>query len=67
MHLKFRFWFKNIKIWSDIGVNEFNCNCLLDDKVKHEILVTEDGAIDVALYLLYTKLLHIDNHNKRAT
>ena len=58
---------KKIKIWADIGVNPFDRKCLQDDKVKHEIAVTEDGAIDVDADPLSTKLLHIDNQNKRAT
>ena len=58
---------KYIKIWDDIGVNPFDRNCLLADKVKYEIVVTEDGAIDVEADPLSTKLLRIDNHNKRAT
>ena len=31
---------KYIKIWADIGVNPFDRNCLLYDKVKHEIVAT---------------------------
>ena len=62
------FWFeKNIKIWADIGVNPFDRNWILDDKVKHEIVVTEDGAIDIDADPLSTKLLQIENQNKRAT
>ena len=48
-----------IKIWADIGVNIFYRNCLINDKVKHEIVVTEDGAIDIDADPLSTKLLHI--------
>ena len=50
----------------DIGVNPFDRKWLLDDKVKHEVLVTEDGAIDIDAYPLSTKLLHIGNQKKRA-
>ena len=50
-----------------MGVNTFDHNCLLDYKVKHGILVTEDGAIYVDSDTLSTKLLHIENQNKIAT
>ena len=67
MHLKIPLDLKKIKIWADIGVNPFDRNCLLDEKVKHEIVVTEDDAIDVYADPLSTKLLRIDNQNERAT
>ena len=57
----------SLNLSHDIGVNPFDRNWLLDDKVKHEILVTEDGAIDVDEYPLSKKLLQIENQNKRAT
>ena len=40
---------------------------LRDDKVKHVIVVTEDGAIDADAEPLSTKLLQIENKNKIAT
>ena len=59
MHLKIPLDLKNVKIWADIGVNPFDRNCLLDDNFKHEIVVTEDGAIDVDADPLSTKFLQI--------
>ena len=48
-----------------IGVNPFDRNCLLDDKVKHEIVLTEDGAIDIDVDPLSQKLSNIENMNKQ--
>ena len=55
---------KHIKIWADVGVNPFDRNCLLDDKVKHQIVVTKDSTIDVDTDPLSTKLLKIEGMNK---
>ena len=67
MNLKIPLDFKKINIWADIGVNLFDRNCLLYGKVKHKILVTEDGVIDVDEDPLSKKLLQTENQNKRAT
>ena len=55
---------KNVNIWAEIGVNPFNRKCLQDDKVKHEIVMHEDGTIDVDADPLSVKLLEIEGVNK---
>ena len=53
----------NIAVWKEIGINTFNRNCLKDNKVKHEILILEDGTIDVDAHPLTEKLLKINREN----
>ena len=57
---------KNVKIWAKIGVNPFNRNCLLDTRGKHDIVLTEDGAIDIDADPLSQKLLGTENMNKQS-
>ena len=58
---------KNINIWAEIGVNPFTRKCLQNDKVKHEIVMQEDGTIDVDADHLSVKLLEIEGMNKTST
>ena len=54
----------NIAVWKEIGVNPFNRNCLKDNKVKHVIVIPEDGTIDVDADPLTEKLLKIKRENR---
>ena len=58
---------KNVKNWAEIGVKPFDRNYLLDDKVKHDVVVAKDGAMNIDADPLSQKLLDIVNMNKRAT
>ena len=58
---------ENIKIWATIGINPFNRKCLTDTKVKHEVVMEEDGTINVDADPLTNKLLEIEDLNKNAT
>ena len=53
----------NISVWKKIGINPFNRNCLKDNKVKHEIVILEDGTIYVETDPLTEKLLKIKIEN----
>ena len=53
----------NIYVWKEICINPFNRNCLKYDKVKHEIVILEDGTIDVDAYPFTEKLLKIKREN----
>ena len=48
-----------IAVWKEIGINPFNQNCLKDNKVKHDIVILEDGTINVDSDPLTEKLLKI--------
>ena len=50
---------KNIAVWKEIGINPFNRKCLKYKKVKHDIVILEDGTIDVDADPLTEKLLNI--------
>ena len=58
---------KDVNIWAEIWGNPFDRIYLLDDKVKHEVVLTEDGAIDIDADPLSQKLLDIENMNKWVT
>ena len=49
----------NIVVWKEIGINPFNRNSLKYNKVKYDIVILEDGTIDVDADLLTEKLLKI--------
>ena len=57
---------KNVRIWAEIGINPFDRKCLQDDKVKLEIVLCEDGAIDVDADPVGVKLQEIEDINSRA-
>ena len=57
----------NVKVWAEIGLQPFDRNCLRDDKVKHEIVITSDGTIDVDADPLGQKLSGIEILSKTAT
>jgi len=48
-------------------VNPFTRKCLQDDKVKHKIVMQEDGTIDVDADPLSVKLLENEGMNKTST
>ena len=48
-------------------MNPFTRKCLQNDKVKHEIVMQEDGTIDVDADHLSVKLLEIEGMNKTST
>ena len=53
----------NIAVWKDIGIDPFNRNCLKDNKVKHEIVILEDGTIDVDADPLTENLMKTKREN----
>jgi len=57
----------NVKVWAKIGVKLLDRNCLQDDKVRHEVVTLPDGTIDVDIDPLSTKLVSIEDLNKKAT
>jgi len=57
----------NVKVWAGIGVKPFDQNCLQDDKVRHEVVTLPDGTINVDTDPLSTKLVNIEDLNKKAT
>ena len=56
---------KNVKVWEVIGLKPFNRQSLNDDKVKHEVVIS-DGVIDVDADPLAVKLLKIEQMNSQA-
>ena len=56
----------NEKVWEAIGIRPFDRKCLQDDKVKHEIVLLEDGTIDIDADPLTEKLIAIERANKEA-
>ena len=57
----------NVKVWAEIGLQPFDRNCLRDNKVKHEIVISSDGTIDIDADPLAQKLAGIECLNKTAT
>ena len=53
----------NIAVWKEIGINPFNRNCLKDNKAKHEIVILEDGTINVDADPLTENILKIKREN----
>ena len=53
----------NIDVWKEIGINTFNQDFLKDNKVKHDIVILEDGTINVDADPLTEKLLKIKIEN----
>jgi hypothetical protein len=53
-------------IWKLIGIAPFTRECLSDSQVRHEIVVDQEGTIDVDADPLTTKLLQIETLNKAA-
>ena len=48
-------------------MNPFDCHCLQDEHVKHELVMDVDGTINVDADPLSDKLLKIEEMNKEAT
>ena len=57
----------NTRVWAEIGLQPFDRNCLKDKKVKHEIVLSSDGTIDIDADPLAQKLAAIESLNKTAT
>ena len=58
---------QNLKIWATIGISPFTRNYLNHEKVKHEVVIEVDGTIDIDSDRLSTKLISIEDLNRKAT
>ena len=54
---------KKEECWNKIGINQFNCNCLLNNMVKHKVVVLADGTYDVEVDPLSTTLIGLEPLN----
>ena len=57
---------RNQEVWKKLGFYPFTRACLLDAKVKHEVVVLADGTIDLEADPLAHVLMRYENENKEA-
>ena len=57
---------RNQQVWRKLGFYPFTRACLLDAKVKHEVVVRADGTIDLEADPLAHVLMKYENENKEA-
>ena len=57
---------RNQEVWRKLGFYPFTRACLLDAKVKHEVVVLADGLIDLEADPLAHVLMRYENENKEA-
>ena len=57
---------RNQEVWRKLGFNPFTRACLLDAKVKHEVVVLADGTIDLEGDPLSHLLMKYEQQNKAA-
>ncbi|OEU17850.1 hypothetical protein FRACYDRAFT_238278 [Fragilariopsis cylindrus CCMP1102] len=57
---------RNQEVWRKLGFNPFTRACLLDAKVKHEVVVLADGTIDLEGDPLSHLLMKYEQENKAA-
>ena len=57
---------RNQEVWKKLGFYQFTRACLLDAKVKHEVVVLADGTIDLEADPLALVLMRYENENKEA-
>ena len=57
---------RNQEVWKKLGFYPFTRACLLDAKVKHEVVLRPDGSIDLDADPQSTILIEIEKENKEA-
>jgi hypothetical protein len=55
---------QNLRVWKRVGAAPLTRQCLLDAKVRHEIVRDEDGAIMVDENPMLAKMTAVHEHNK---
>ena len=56
----------NWEVWRKLGFFPFTRKCLQDSKVKHEVVVLDDGTIDIDADPTTVVLMEFEKENKQA-